>query len=165
MMPDAKFWRGKRVLVTGHTGFKGAWLVTWLAAMGAEVCGYSLSPEGERNLWVDLKIEDKVQSVVGDINDRSKLNQLFDTFRPEIVFHLAAQSLVLRSYEDPIETFSSNVLGVVSLLDVVRNHESVSAVVIATSDKCYDNLDLDQPFTEDDRFWWTRPIFGLERRR
>ncbi len=152
MMPDPKFWHGKRVLVTGHTGFKGAWLVTWLSAMGAKVCGYSLDPEGDRNLWVDLEIEDRVESVIGDINDTAKLDQLFEQFQPEIVFHLAAQSLVLRSYEEPIETFSSNVLGVISLLDIVRRHASISAVVIATSDKCYDNQDLDQPFDESDRF-------------
>nr|WP_070959193.1 CDP-glucose 4,6-dehydratase [Hyphomonas sp. Mor2] len=152
MMPSAEFWHGKRVLVTGHTGFKGAWLVTWLSAMGAEVCGYSLAPEGERNLWVDLDIEDRVQSVIGDINDTAKLHQIFEQFQPEVIFHLAAQSLVLRSYDNPIETFASNVLGIVSLLDVVRRHACISAVVIATSDKCYDNQELDKPFTEEDRF-------------
>jgi len=152
MMPAPEFWHGKRVLVTGHTGFKGAWLTTWLSTMGAEVCGYSLAPEGARNLWVDLQIEDRVQSIIGDINDTAKLDQVFQDFRPEIIFHLAAQSLVLRSYENPVETFASNVLGIVSLLDLVRRHDSVSAVIIATSDKCYDNQELDQPFDENDRF-------------
>lgn len=152
MMPTPEIWHGKRVLVTGHTGFKGAWLATWLSAMGAEVCGYALAPEGERNLWTDLQIEDRVQSVIGDINDTAKLDQLLREFRPEIIFHLAAQSLVLRSYDNPVETFASNVLGIVSLLDLVRRHDSVSAVIIATSDKCYDNQELDQPFDEDDRF-------------
>lgn len=152
MMPNPDFWRDKRVLVTGHTGFKGAWLVTWLSTMGATVCGYSLAPEGERNLWVDLEMEDRIDSVIADINDTATMDDVFARFQPEIVFHLAAQSLVLRSYEQPIETFASNVLGVVSLLDIVRRHTCVSAVIIATSDKCYDNQELDAPFNEDDRF-------------
>jgi len=152
MMPAPEFWQGKRVLVTGHTGFKGAWLVTWLSALGADVCGYALAPEGEHNLWVDLKIEDRVQSVIGDINDTEKFDTLCGQFQPDVIFHLAAQSLVLRSYENPIETFSSNVLGIVSLLEIVRRHSCVASVVIATSDKCYDNQELDQPFSEDDRF-------------
>ena len=152
MMPDTKFWNEKRVMVTGHTGFNGAWLVTWLSSLGADVCGYSLAPEGDRNLWTDLQIDDRVDSVIGDINDTAKLEKLFERFEPEIIFHLAAQSLVLRSYDAPKETFASNVLGIVSLLDVVRRHTSVSAVVIATSDKCYDNQELDHPFDESDRF-------------
>lgn len=152
MIPNEQFWRGKHVLVTGHTGFKGAWLVTWLSKMGSKVCGYSLAPEGDDNLWVDLEIEDSVESVIGDINDTDKLNELFQRFQPEIIIHLAAQSLVLQSYDTPVETFASNVLGVVSLLDVARQHKSVSAIVIATSDKCYENQELDQPFQETDRF-------------
>jgi CDP-glucose 4,6-dehydratase len=152
MIPNEQFWRGKRVLVTGHTGFKGAWLVTWLANMGSKVCGYALPPEGEDNLWVDLDIENSVESVIGDINDANKLTELFRRFQPEIVIHLAAQSLVLQSYETPVDTFASNVLGVVSLLDIARKHESVAAIVIATSDKCYENHELDQPFDETDRF-------------
>ena len=116
MIPNQQFWRGKRVLVTGHTGFKGAWLVTWLAGMGAQVCGYAHAPEGDNNLWVDLALEDSVESVIGDINDARELNEVFQSFQPEIVFHLAAQSLVLESYDAPVETFASNVLGVVSLL-------------------------------------------------
>ena len=148
MIPDKQFWHGKRVLVTGHTGFKGAWLVNWLVGMGSHVCGYALAPEGESNLWVDLALEDSVESVIGDINDARKLNEVFQRFQPEIVFHLAAQSLVLQSYDTPVETFASNVLGVVSLLNIARQHDSVAA----TSDKCYDNQDLDQPFDESDRF-------------
>lgn len=152
MIPNQQFWCGKHVLVTGHTGFKGAWLANWLLGLGAKVCGYAHAPEGENNLWVDLALEDSVESVIGDINDTRKLSQVFQSFQPEIVFHLAAQSLVLESYDAPIETFASNVLGVVSLLDIARQHDSVSAIVIATSDKCYDNQDLDQPFDETDRF-------------
>jgi len=152
MMPSEQFWRGKRVLVTGHTGFKGAWLVTWLVELGAEVCGYALAPDGEDNLWVDLAMEDRVESIIGNINDVSKFNEVFDRFKPEVVFHLAAQSLVLESYDAPVETFASNLLGVVSLLDIARKHDSVAAIVIATSDKCYDNQELDQPFDESDRF-------------
>lgn len=152
MIPDPQFWRGKRVLVTGHTGFKGAWLVKWLRDMGSTVCGYALEPEGEKNLWVDLSLEDSIESVIGDINDTSKLHSIFKRFQPEIVLHLAAQSLVLDSYERPIETFASNVMGVVALLDVARQHDSIVAIVIATSDKCYDNQELDHPFDETDRF-------------
>lgn len=152
MMPDRDFWRDRKVLVTGHTGFKGAWLCAWMVELGAKVCGFSHAPEGEHNLWQDLALEGDVTSIIGDINDQSALHDLFKRHQPEVVFHLAAQSLVRRSYKRPVETFASNVVGVVSLLDVVRQHDCVEAVVIATSDKCYENDEQDRPFKEDDRF-------------
>lgn len=152
MMPDRDFWRDRKVLITGHTGFKGAWLSAWMADLGAHVCGFAHAPEGEHNLWQDLKIEDRVKSVIGDLNDQVALHALFTSFQPDIVFHLAAQSLVRRSYRAPVETFTSNVVGTVSLLDVVRQHDCVKVVVVATSDKCYENDELDRPFSEEDRF-------------
>lgn len=145
-------WADRRVLVTGHTGFKGAWLCAWLDQMGAQLSGYSLAPEGAHNLWQDLGLEDRVASTLADINDARALQTCLDTHQPEIVFHFAAQSLVRRSYRDPVDTFSANVVGVVSLLKAVAQTPSVKAVIIATSDKCYENLERDEPYSEDDRF-------------
>ncbi len=132
------FWQGRRVFLTGHTGFKGAWLAAWLTQMGAEVTGFAHPPESEPNLWALLALSD-VRSVTADINDRAALEQTLTEVQPEAVIHLAAQSLVRRSYRQPVETFATNVLGVVNLLDAVRACESVRGVVIATSDKAYEN--------------------------
>lgn len=150
MTPD--LWKGRSVLVTGHTGFKGAWLCAWLDQLGAKVSGYSLAPEGEHNLWTDLDLNDRVHSIIADINDAEALQKCLATQKPEVIFHFAAQSLVRRSYRDPVETFEANVVGVVSLLKAVAQTPSVKAVVVATSDKCYENLERDIPYAEDDRF-------------
>jgi len=146
------FWNGRRVLVTGHTGFKGAWLSAWLNQLGAHVSGFALSPESAPNLWSLLQLEDEVDSTIADINDQSALKACLEKNQPEVVFHFAAQSLVRRSYTSPVETFAANVLGVVSLLEVISQAPSVQAVIIATSDKCYENDDQSEPFKEDDRF-------------
>ncbi|WP_247658283.1 CDP-glucose 4,6-dehydratase [Aquabacter sp. L1I39] len=145
------FWRGRRVLVTGHTGFKGAWLAAWLARMGAEVTGYAHAPAGEPNLFALCRLETRIRSVIGDINDRPRLAQAMADARPDIVLHLAAQSLVRPSYEDPIGTFATNVTGVVTLLDVVRRTPGIASVVVVTSDKCYDNREWVWGYREADR--------------
>lgn len=146
---SAAAFSGRRVLVTGHTGFKGAWLATWLAEAGAEVTGYALPPETAPNLWTLLD-QDKIRSVTGDLNDRAALDRLVAETGPEFVFHLAAQSLVRRSYRAPVETFATNVLGTVQLLDALRAARNLRAVVVATSDKAYENVEQVWGYRETD---------------
>lgn len=132
--------KGERVLVTGHTGFKGAWLANWLLADGVETAGLSLAPEADRpSLYADLGLQDRMASTIGDIRDFAAVRQVFETFRPTVVFHLAAQALVRRSYADPLESFSSNVMGTAHVLEAARGCESVKALVCVTTDKVYDN--------------------------
>jgi len=150
LVVNPAFWSGRRVLVTGHTGFKGAWLCLWLTQLGANVSGLSKEPEGEPNLWTLLGLAD-VQHNVGDVRDVSTIEDVLAREQPEIVFHLAAQSLVRRSYRQPIETFSTNVMGVVALLDAISRANSVRASVVVTSDKCYQNLEQNRGYRETDR--------------
>lgn len=145
------FWKGRRVLVTGHTGFKGAWLSLWLAERGATVAGLALSPSETPSLYDLVGVDHIVSSTVADINDRQALHDVFSRSEPEIVFHLAAQALVQSSYDDPVSTFATNVTGVVSLLDAVRRWPSVKAVIIVTSDKCYENREWVWGYRETDR--------------
>lgn len=141
--------KGVRALVTGHTGFKGAWLCAWLEAEGAEVAGFALAPETDRpNLFTDLK--PKMASTIGDIRDLAAVRACVDAFKPEIVFHLAAQALVRRSYADPLETFATNVMGTAHVLEAARACPSVRAIVCVTSDKCYENDERERPFRETD---------------
>lgn len=149
---NRRFWNGRRVLVTGHTGFKGAWLSCWLNDLGARVFGYSLPPETEPNLWTLLSLSDAIPSTYADICDAAAVARTLSEAKPDIIFHLAAQSLVRRSYREPEATFAANVGGVVTLLHAAARAPSVKAVVIATSDKCYENLEEDRPFAEGDRF-------------
>lgn len=133
------FWRGKKVLITGHTGFKGSWLTLWLQKTGAEICGLSLPPPTRPSLYVDAQIEQGLKHKELDIRDFPAVQQAFTEFEPDVVFHLAAQPLVRYSYGAPIETFSTNVMGTVHLLEAARLTKSVRAFVNITSDKCYEN--------------------------
>ena len=148
---DHRFWCGKTVLITGHTGFKGSWLSLWLTSMGAKVTGYALEPSQSPNLFNALDMGNDMGSIIADINDFDTLSLTLKQNKPEIVFHLAAQSLVKPSYENPIETFQTNVMGTVNLLEAVRHCDTVKAVVIVTSDKCYENHEKSIPYQENDR--------------
>lgn len=151
-MNEAPTFRGLRVLVTGHTGFKGAWLSAWLARDGAAVTGLALPPErnGQPNLFEAAEIGRALRSVEGDIRDAALVARTLGEARPEIVFHLAAQALVRRSYADPLGTFATNVMGTANVLEAARRAGSVRAVVCVTSDKCYANRGGARPFREDD---------------
>lgn len=142
-------YKGRRVLLTGHTGFKGSWLACWLNRLGAEVCGYALAPPTEPSHWNLLKLG--IRSETADVRDARRLEEVFSSFRPEIVFHLAAQPLVRASYNDPVETYSTNVMGALNVLEACRKSESVRAVVNVTSDKCYENREWVWGYRENDR--------------
>jgi CDP-glucose 4,6-dehydratase len=144
------FWRGRRVFLTGHTGFKGGWLALCLAQLGADVRGYGLDPGTNPNLFTAARICDVIEDVRGDIRDAARLDRSMHEFRPEVVFHLAAQPLVLRSYEDPIGTYETNVIGTARVLDAVRRTPSVRGVVSVTTDKCYENKEWVWPYRETD---------------
>lgn len=139
MAINPKFWNGKRVLVTGHTGFKGGWLSLWLSALNAEILGFSLPPANEPNLYTEAQVGKVTESHYGSVFDYSAVLDTFQRFQPEIVFHLAAQPLVNLSYQDPVGTYAVNVMGTVHILEAVRHTQSVRTVVNITSDKCYEN--------------------------
>lgn len=144
-------YKGKRVFLTGHTGFKGSWLALWLTSLGAEVCGYSLAPNTEPSMFKVLNITDKIaKSVIGDILDEELLNKTIQNFKPEIVFHLAAQPLVRLSYTEPILTYKTNVIGTLNVLEAARQCESVKAFVNITTDKCYENKEINRGYREDE---------------
>jgi CDP-glucose 4,6-dehydratase len=144
------FYRGKTVLVTGHTGFKGSWLSIWLAQLGARVIGYSIEPPTLPSNFEACNLEDKIESIFGDIRDQNKLREVFNKFNPDMVFHLAAQAIVRESFNDPIETYSVNLLGTVNLLEVSRLTKSVQAIISITSDKCYLNKGWSWGYRETD---------------
>ncbi|EAQ80406.1 CDP-glucose 4,6-dehydratase [Blastopirellula marina] len=148
--PTIDFWSGKRVLVTGHTGFKGAWLTCLLHELGANVCGYSLPPETTPSAFDAMEVAAICDHHLGDIRDLSKLKQVFQDFDPEIVLHLAAQPLVRLSYEIPLETFDVNVLGTANVLEACRGLQSLQAAVMVTTDKCYENREWDWSYRETD---------------
>ena len=145
------FWRCRRVFLTGHTGFKGAWLALWLSECGTEVHGYALEPPTVPSFYFATGLEKQLaSSVIGDVRDAEALTHAMRAARPEVVFHLAAQPLVRRAYIEPAETYTVNVLGTVNLLEAVRNTPGVKAVVIVTTDKCYENREWPWPYREDD---------------
>ncbi len=150
-MVEQEFWKDKVVLVTGHTGFKGGWLTLWLNSLGANVIGYALEPQESPNLFTAANIERRVTSVIGDICDESLLVNTIEEFKPELVFHLAAQPLVRSSYEAPVETFRVNVLGTAVLLQAIRRTNSVKAIVNITTDKVYRNNEWPWGYREVDR--------------
>lgn len=147
------FFKGKKVLVTGHTGFKGSWLSIWLHELGADVVGIGLDPFSERDIFVLSGIGGKMRADIrADIRDRQKMKEIFAQYRPEIVFHLAAQPLVRLSYEIPAETYETNVMGTVNVLEAIRATDSVRVGVMITTDKCYENKEQLAGYKEDDPF-------------
>lgn len=137
---NSAFWKGKKVFLTGHTGFKGSWLSLWLNRLGAEVHGYALAPATTPSIYTVADVEPSLlSSTIGDIRDLAMLSKAVKAIQPDIIFHLAAQPLVRYSYEAPVETYSTNVMGTVNLLEVVRQTASIKAVVNVTTDKCYEN--------------------------
>jgi CDP-glucose 4,6-dehydratase len=138
-MLDRTFWKGRRVFLTGHTGFKGSWLSLWLETIGAEVTGYALEPPTQPSLFEQASVATHLRSILADIRDFPRLGSAIAECRPEVVIHMAAQSVVRRGYEDPVETYSSNVMGTVHILEAIRQLASPCVVVIVTSDKCYRN--------------------------
>jgi CDP-glucose 4,6-dehydratase len=143
-------WHGRRVFLTGHTGFKGGWLALWLAGRGARIRGYALDPDTTPNLFTAASVGSVLDDIRGDIRDRAKLETAMTEFAPDVVFHLAAQPLVRRSYTDPLGTFATNVMGTAHVLESVRKTPSVRAVVSVTTDKCYQNQEGDSPYRETD---------------
>ena len=136
---NPEFWKGKRVFLTGHTGFKGSWLSLWLQSMGAIIKGFSLEPPTNPSLFIVANISEGMESQIGDIRDYETLFDSIESFQPDIVLHMAAQPLVRLSYEIPVDTYSTNVMGTVHLLDICRKVKSIKAIVNITTDKCYEN--------------------------
>ncbi|MBI4548200.1 MAG: CDP-glucose 4,6-dehydratase [Ignavibacteriae bacterium] len=150
-MTRAAFWNKKKVLVTGHTGFKGGWLSTWLLDLGADVVGYALEPDSEPCFFTLCGLSQRMESVFGDVRSKEGVQRIVDIHNPEIVFHLAAQPLVRYSYNEPVDTFATNVMGTVHLLEAVRQSPSVHAAIIVTSDKCYENKEWIWGYREEER--------------
>jgi CDP-glucose 4,6-dehydratase len=167
------FWKDKRVLITGHTGFKGSWLSLWLQNKGARVIGYALQPPTEPSLFESAKVAEGMTSITGDVRDLDALRQCLAEHEPEIVIHMAAQALVRPSYDDPIETFSTNVMGTANILESIRKSNTVKSAVMITSDKCYENKEWMWGYRETDPMggmiriqavkdvpnWYLQPIF------
>lgn len=150
MAVDTAFWAGRRVLLSGHTGFKGGWLALWLRELGAEIYGYALPAASEPSLWQAARLRELVPGTLADIRDARSLAEAVGAFAPEIVLHLAAQPLVRESYRTPTETYATNVMGTINLLEAVRRCDSVRAVLVVTSDKCYENREWLWPYREHD---------------
>lgn len=149
-MDIKNFYKGKKVLITGHTGFKGSWLAIWLDMMGAEVSGFSLAPKTRRDNFVLSGIDEHIYSFYGDIRDRELISDVFEAQKPDIVFHLAAQPLVRLSYKIPYDTYATNVMGTMNVLEAIRNTKSVKAGVMITTDKCYENKEHLEGYRETD---------------
>lgn len=147
-LPDPAFWRGRRVLLTGHTGFKGAWLTLWLKRLGAQVSALALTPNSAPNLFEQAGIAKDCESNIGDIRDFGTVKQLVNRCQPEIVLHLAAQALVRASYREPLTTFETNVMGTANLLEALRGVASVKVALLVTTDKVYRNLEQSAPYPE-----------------
>jgi len=144
------FYKNKKILITGHTGFKGSWMAMVLLELGAKVAGYALAPEGDENLFDICQLKDKMESHIGDIRDLIHLQQVFHEFQPEIVIHMAAQPIVRESYKRPVYTYETNVMGTVNVLECIRNTDSVKSVINVTTDKVYRNLEKQEGYIETD---------------
>jgi len=146
----SNFYNGKRILITGHTGFKGSWLTLCLLELGARVIGYALKPSSPLSPYVTCGLENKIDSIIANVRNLKTLKETFDKYKPEIVFHMAAQALVRYSYKEPVETYETNVMGTVNLLEACRHTPSVKAIVNITSDKCYENREWLWSYREND---------------
>ena len=146
-----KIYSGKKVFVTGHTGFKGSWLITWLHLLGATVKGYALQPENEKDIFNVVSPHLNIESITGDVRDKEKLQQEIISFQPDFIFHLAAQAVVRRSYEIPAETFEINAIGTANLLEAVIHLQKKCTIVVITTDKVYKNKEQDKPYKEKNR--------------
>lgn len=147
---NPEFWHNKRVFITGHTGFKGSWLSLWLQSMGAEVKGYALSPPTTPSLYWEAQIASGIHSEIGDIRDLDKITNSMVDFDPDILIHMAAQPLVRESYKEPVETYSTNVIGTVNVLEAARRCPSIRVIVNVTTDKCYENKEWVWGYREED---------------
>ncbi|WP_304180859.1 CDP-glucose 4,6-dehydratase [Leptotrichia trevisanii] len=143
-------YKGKTVLVTGHTGFKGSWLSIWLKELGANVIGYALDPYTQKDNFVFSGLENKIVDIRGDIRDKKHLKEVFDKYKPEFVFHLAAQPLVRLSYDNPVETYETNVMGTINVLECIRETPEVKIGIMITTDKCYENKEQIWGYRETD---------------
>ena len=148
LVVNKKFWIGKKVLITGHTGFKGSWLSLWLQHLGAEIIGLSLDPPTKPSLYEQANIADGILSLREDIRNGEKIKNIFNEHKPEIIFHLAAQPLVRYSYREPVETYETNVMGTLHVLEAIRSIDSVRAAIMVTTDKCYDNKEWEWGYRE-----------------
>lgn len=147
---NTAFWQNKKVLITGHTGFKGSWLCLWLQQLGADLCGLSLEPETSPNLFELAQVADNMQHHIGDIREFNTVKSIVDAFQPEIIIHMAAQPLVRYSYDHPIETYATNVMGTAHVLEAARHCESVRSIVNITTDKCYENKEWQWGYRENE---------------
>ncbi|MDI6733181.1 MAG: CDP-glucose 4,6-dehydratase, partial [Planctomycetota bacterium] len=150
-MERLNIYRNKKVMVTGHTGFKGSWISLWLSELGAKVIGYALKPETKPNLFDIINLKNIISHHIGDIRNFAKLKRIIKASKPDMIFHLAAQPLVRRSYLEPQYTYEVNVLGTINMLEAVRQTNSIRAVINVTSDKCYENKEQKQGYKETDR--------------
>lgn len=148
MIVNSEFWRGKRVFITGHTGFKGSWLSLWLQSMGAELCGLALAPPTNPDLFTEARVAEGMANSIGDIRDFETVRAAMAEFSPEIVIHMAAQPLVRLSYNEPVATYATNVMGTVHVLEAARHAGSVRAIVNVTTDKCYENREWEWGYRE-----------------
>ncbi|MCU7799938.1 MAG: CDP-glucose 4,6-dehydratase [gamma proteobacterium symbiont of Lucinoma myriamae] len=149
-MVDQKFWKNKRVYLTGHTGFKGSWLSLWLQDLGADVRGFALNPPTSPSLFEDAEVMEKIESEIGDIRNKEQLQKSMVEFNPEILIHMAAQSLVRLSYQEPIETYDINVMGTVNVLEAARKCSNLRCIVNVTTDKCYENKEWEWGYRENE---------------
>ena len=150
VISELEFFAGKRVFITGHTGFKGTWLTQIMVRSGAEVCGYSLPNADDQSHFDGLGLKDLITHIEGDIRDEENVTKAITAFQPDIVFHLAAQALVKLAYIDPVNTVSTNVMGSLNILQAVKNCNSVKSMIYVTSDKCYENVEWEWGYRETD---------------